>query len=216
MKNTTIVQKNRSLKLAEYLSDSKHKSYFVAAVTVVFFIVFLTFGVVPAFSSVLQQNEENGKIQIAIEKSTKKINDLKKMVGESETKSNLISYLEYLFPDSTAQEAFLNDIYEMANRNSVFVSVVAFPDTKRSAPLVRDFGVTPQIASVAVNLNTEGSRDGVLQFVEELENSRRIMNITNIVISRKSGEALIQAGLEREYTLSLNIEYFYWSDTVIN
>ncbi len=218
MEEQTQIQKNIKIKksrvsqLNEYLSDSKNKSYFVVAVTVIFFIVFVFLGVIPSIRSIISQTSKNAEIQKAINRTSTKLRFMQQMVTEQSTKQSLIENFNSLFPNTISQESAIEDLYSLAEQNNIYILNLTFPDDRRrtAQSLAREFRVGPNVKSQAINLNAESNRDSIQNFIENLENSRRVFNIRTVTISKKTGEALINAGFDKEFNLSMVLEYFYW------
>lgn len=212
-KGTTITQTARDKRLEmlnDYLADSKNKSYFVGAVTTIFFVTFMLFGVIPSYRAILSQNGDNREIEDAINKADQKIADMRSMIAELESDSSVINKFETAFPNEFSQDDVTKEIYGYAEQNSSFVKDINFYSNDRSKTLLAEFGTTPQIDYVAVEVRFEGTKDGLGRIIQNLENSARIFNIQNINLVRKSNDDIELYGLDREYDLDVVMEYFYY------
>jgi len=195
--------------LNKYLSDSRNKSYFVGLVTVVFFIVFMILGVIPAFRAVLSQNEENQKIEEATNQLNNKFQNLETLIDEYESSSNLIEYFEDIYPSGFDQERAIETVNTFATNNDVFIDTFNFTEVDRDEPPSRSFGVSNQVDFVQISLKVEGRINNLVQFVEDLESSRQIFNVTGVNLARKTDDQIELVGIDREYTLLIDFEYFY-------
>ena len=80
--------KDASTKLNEYLKTSEHRSYFLIFVTLLFVIVMVVLGILPAYSAFTAQGQENAKRQVAIDKLSSKLNTLKQLTEEAQRRFN--------------------------------------------------------------------------------------------------------------------------------
>jgi Tfp pilus assembly protein PilO len=208
--------KSRTARLNEYLQSSQNKSYFVGAISIIFIGIFVVVGIVPSVRSVLSQNEENKTIETQLQKLNNKSNVLNALIRENTDNTNILGVFNSIFPDQNSQEDVITDIYQIAENNNVFIKTANFPSGRREVPLSREFRTKNQVQSQKVNLSLEGGRLELQTFISQIENSKRIYNVESIVITKKSGQALQNAGPGRDYDLSMVIEYFYWNEEVRN
>ncbi len=208
------VKKSRSLRLNEYLDNARNKSIFVIAVSILFTIFFLVVGVIPAFQSVFDQSAENQKIEEAITKMQKRVDDIKVLIDQINSDANVLDYFNKVFPGQSDQEEIMKEMFELAEEKGVFINSVTFSENERAEPLVIQFGTVPQVISKQITVSFESNRVKALDFLKSIENSRKIFNVTDVTLSRKLGELLEKAGPDKEYDSTLVIEYFYWSDVI--
>ena len=206
------VTTNYRERLNKILATSKRKSYFVAAVTVLFAVAMFLLGILPSYSSLTLQAKENEKKDEVLNMMQTKLTTLKNLTAESEQKKDLVAFFSSAFPDSSSQEDVLNSILAFANSNKLYLSSVSFSDARRDKPLSVDFSVNDQIKSQVLSLFVEGKRDNILKFINDIEQSRRIFNIKSAIIVRKTGLEL-SANPERDHKLDLQVEIYYNDNT---
>lgn len=196
--------------ISKYLEGSKNKSYFVTAVTILFLVMFIILGVVPAYNAVVAQYNQNKDRDIAIEQLTTKINNLKALDKQNLEKASLIEYFNKVFPSSVSQDKVIEQFFTLAEKNSVFVSNVSFSDQSTRAPLGQTFQVGPQVNYLVSSITVEGSQVGLQTFVQDLENSRTIFNVLSIDLAKKSEEEIETDSGNGDHVLKLNLQFFYY------
>jgi len=211
--NVAEVQKKRSFDLNEYLKSSKNKSLFIAAVTVIFFIIFMVFGVIPAYREVLSQNKENKLIKDTVALADKKVKDLKLLVAEKESKADVLSFFSSVFENRLNQANLIIDLFKYGEENQVSITNISFDEQSRSQQLELEVGSIPNVQYIGFTLEAEGSREDLLKYIKEIEDSRRIFNIINLTITQKTEEEINQVGEFRAFNLSAIVEYYYIVDT---
>jgi len=211
----SILQYDYQKKLEEVLSTGKKKSYFVAAITV-FFILLMSFaGIIPALSSLGTQHEENAKRDVIIGKLENKLNTLKGFVQEEDSKKNVLSFLDYVFPNKFPEKDSLNKVYELTQKDHVTVNSYVYSDPQ---PGVQDDtnGFTSKNTKVlALSFGGSGLFSDIQTFVKDLEDSRRILNIVDLSITKTLDPASELPTADNMYSFSVGL-YIYWYDTSVD
>lgn len=195
----------------KYLENSRSKSLFVGSMTLLFLIIFVLFGILPGIQSIFSRLEENNKIDVQTQKAQKGIADFQKMQTESATDAELISKIQTFIPSDLAQTEVLLEINELvSNTNSYLQSITFSPDVSTTSINI-DYGLLDQVRNSTVNISVESSNDGISRFLNSLETSKRIFSIDFVNIVKKSPEAIARDGFAREYSMNIQLKYFYWS-----
>lgn len=196
--------------LNKYLSGSKNKSYFVAAITILFLVIFIILGVVPAYNAVVLQYNQNKERDIALEKLTTKVAALKSLDKQNIEKSKLVEYFSSVFPSDGTQSKVIDQLFSLSEKNSVFISDIAFADESTRIPLDQIFDVSSQVNYLTASINLEGSKIGLQDFVKDLENSRTIFNVISIDLSKKSVDEIEENTENGDHILKVTVQYFYY------
>ena len=236
------IRKTRTQQLNELLADSKNRSYFVGTVTVLFFVFFVAFGVIPAFNNVLAQHSENSRIQEGIGEVTKKRNDLQSMVTERGEISQLLNFFDFIFPNSDPQEEVVRELYGHADDLSLFISNVVFSEDVNDTELQQRWVLNTFVNTGQIRLEVSGNLDALLDYIHFLESSRRIYNVESLTLFGDTEQSLLD-DLETEdiediddelaqnledgditneeitssidrFKLSITLRYFYWNNQV--
>lgn len=196
-----------SVQLNKLLADSKNRSYFVGFITFVFLALFLLFGIIPVYSSVLSQIEENQKIEKTTQAAQKKLQEFQQMSDELKTNGNLLDYFQFIFPGTNRQEDLAEHIHDLANQNQIKINSMEF---KKDAALQTDERIVPltshNVILYGMTLFVEGTKESGLDFLESLENSRRIIDITNISFSNEG------AAEGDVYSIVVEFRYYIWTN----
>lgn len=209
------VSNQRIKQVNKYLADSRSKSLFVAAMTLLFVILFFVFGILPGIQSVLSRIEENNKIDSETSKAQRAILDFEKMQLENQNSESLIARLNSLLPESLDQPNVITKIEQISQDSGSFLQTVSLSLNDNSFEINVNYGLIDQIKNTTVNITFESSYQGVSSFIRSLENSRRVFSIDFINVVKKSADAVARDGFNREYQVNLQVKYFYWSDEVI-
>lgn len=201
-------------KLNGYLQTAQHRSYFLIFATVVFVFIMVVFGVLPAYSAFTLQGEENVKRQESIDKLTKKLSDLKSLTAEYQEKEDLVEYFNYVFPAVQDQDIVLNEIMSMADETGVYLKDLNF---KENTELQRQFtsqgvNIDPNIQSLTLSINIEGSQQTINEFLERMETKRRIYNTSNFNITRKVQQEIVVTTPDKYYNLTMTLGIYSYPE----
>lgn len=195
-----------------YLQNSKNKSYFVIAITVIFIVLVILVGILPAYSAVVSQSRENSKRSKVLDQLEAKITALRNLSTEFSSKKDIIGIFHESFPESDPrQELVVTDITDYIKKNNLYLESIAFSEPERSISLTTEFEVASQVDSQIVAVNLEGSRENILNFIRNLENSRRIYNLEGFVLTRKVGEELDSSKIRFDFKATMRFEIYYWT-----
>lgn len=206
----SILEANLSIttKINEYLATSKEKSYFITAVTVIFTLIVLVFGIRPAVTAAVRQYNDNQLRDDAIEQLETKISSLESLVAQQNQARETINYLNFVLPRENRQDYFIDTVFEIADSEFVTISNITFEDNEEFSPAQAGILTDPSIVGQEVSISLTGSLENIISFAEEIESSRRpmlinTMNINPIVIDENT--------TNERLTFSSNIilVYFY-------
>ncbi len=208
-----MLQINYQKKVEELLSTGKRKSYAVAAITVFFILLMAFAGIIPALSSLGYQHEENIKRDAIITKLQNKLDILKSFVQQNSDKKDVINFLNDMFPDKFAQKDIVDKIVELSDKNSVNIVSFGFQDPQPGEQDELDALTTGNSKILTTSITGDGTLENLESFVKDVETSRRIMNITSVVISKKAADEVNTIIDGRDFNLSLSIDFYYYSTT---
>jgi hypothetical protein len=206
----TIEVKKRSFDLDDYLATPRNKSYFVAAVTVLFVVIILFFGIRPAVSAVLNQRGDNKRRDEVISQLEVKLETLRTLTIESQEKGNVISFFETKFSTEMRQDLILEEVNSYVEDNDIYLTSMTFAEPTRDDTAQKQYQTTEKVVKHLVNIAIEGSQENILNFVDDLENAREVFNVGSILIVRKTGDLLEASESDREFRATLVLEFFYW------
>ncbi len=212
MEKTNTYKKSR-FDLDQYLVDSKNRAYFVGLVTVVSVVAIIVGGVMPAYSAVINQNKENENRDIAQSLLTSKLEVLKKMIEEESVETEEISLLEKSFPDFAPQDDVIREVTAISQNLNVKLNSISFSKSSRDAPTFVELQLDQRIQSQEISLALDGKLETLQSFIQNLESSKRIYNIRNIVFQRKSLDDLTFAQ-DFEYKMTMKVEFFWWDNSI--
>ncbi len=201
--------------LEQYLKTSKNKTYFVAAITFLFLLVILIGGVIPAFSSVLGQFEENKKRDEGILQLETKLNTLKNLTLQESEKAETLEIFDNVFSNQLDQKDAVSEINQLATLNNLVLRSITFAEagTRRQTPDA-EFAVTPNVQAQEVGFSIQGDKDSILKFMDSLENSKRIYNIVNVSFQVATDQQTGKPISNNIFMGSFKVEYF-WRESLL-
>lgn len=205
---------SRQVKLNELLNTSQKKTYFVAAVTVLFVIVMLLVGILPSYSAFSSQALQNGLRQDAIDQLEAKRTTIENLVKEETSKANLVNEFNLAFPSVKPDQVNVLTVAEnLGNLNNVFILNSSLTEILNTNDIIKKFQVTPQVKAQSVSMTLEGERESLTNFIASIESNVNLFDITSAVITRKVGKELDVSVQGREFKLSIVFNYFYYVQT---
>jgi len=200
---------NINKRLNDLLATSQNKSYFVGAITVVFIVIMAMVGILPAYSAFTFQNEENAKRDLVIEKLTTKLRISQGLSKEYDSKISIVNYFKEIFPNTPNQDGIITLLNDIATSNSSNLSKLSF--NKNPSVAFTQAGYEEQIKSQQVSITVDGSQSALQNIINDIENSRRMLNILSFTLDRKTQEDLaVEAVFRGEYVLNVQMEYYHF------
>ncbi|MEO6728325.1 MAG: hypothetical protein ABIM99_00220 [Candidatus Dojkabacteria bacterium] len=201
----------RQSRLNEILNSSQRKTYFVAAVTIVFVIIMLLVGVLPSYSAFTSQALQNENRQRAIDLLELKRTTIESLIKEEEAKKNLVEEFNTAFPTKVPEQINVLTIAEaLATKNNVFLTNSTITDIVNTTDIIKKFLVTPQVQAQTINQTLEGDRESLTNYLGDIESNVNLFDVTSTVLSRKVGKELELSPVGREFKLTLQFNYFYY------
>lgn len=204
---------NISAKLDEILSTSQRKTYFIAFATVVFVIVVTLAGILPAFSTLTFQGEENARRQDGINKIKAKLEDAKKLSTEYNQNPNLVNYFNLIFPNNIDQQYLITKINDLVNQNNSYLSSINFSGGPSST--FQKLEISKEVDSLTLSIFIEGNLTDLQNILKAFEESRRIFNLTSLFFENKDIERQQQEAFERgNAILNLQAEVYFFKSNL--
>lgn len=201
-----MAQTNRRFineRLRNFIETSRGKTYTVAVVTGVLVLVLFTFGVFPSVRAIIRQVGQNEARIETLQKIEEKNQRLRQLANEIENKSNVSEALNQSLPDNIQQETVIDTVTKLARKNNVSFSSVQF---SRGGNANNSEYNKEYIGEAGINLKVVGSRTDVVQFAEDMEESIRVFNLSQLSLGRRTADGPTHA-------LSIQADYYYWAIT---
>lgn len=213
--NLNIDKKTTSKEVSDFFDSIQNRSFLVGGITFFFILLFLIFGIIPAYSEVFTQLELNRKIDEVIVEAETKVQSLSFLTSELNSNQNIVNYLNSIFPIGLEQETPIIMLLDLANRFNVNISSLNFVESPDNNFDFNSNGPN----TVVIQFNMLGEKDDVLDFVQELENSRMIFSINNISFSRLQNERNSEdeeiSRLVDPFSTNMSVTIFYWDTNVV-
>lgn len=206
--NKSQVRQNR---LNELLNTSQKKTYFVAAVTVLFVLIMILVGILPSYTAFTVQAEQNAKRQEAIDKLEQKRTTIENLLKEEETKQVLVDRFDTSFPDVYDQIKVLQTLNAFVLENNVTLVNSTITNVTNTNDIVKKFQVGRQVQAQTVSLLVEGDRDNLTNFITDIEGDVNIFDVGSAIITRKVGRELEISDPSKQFKLTLLFTFFYYN-----
>ncbi|MFS8131498.1 MAG: hypothetical protein ACMG57_06010 [Candidatus Dojkabacteria bacterium] len=201
----------RQTRLNDLLNTAQRKTYFVAAVTVLFVIVMLLVGVLPSYSAFTSQAVQNGNRQVAIDALDTKRTTIENLLKEEDTKKTLLSEFNLAFATKDYDQInVLTVAQNLAIKNNVSLLNSTITDIVNTNEIIKKFLVTTQVKAQTVSETLEGGREDLTNYISGLEENVNLFDVTSAVISRKVGKELDQAVPGKEFKVTIQFNFFYY------
>lgn len=170
------------------ISTRQGQSYAVLAGTLLLVIVLFGFGVYPLVSSIVYENEQNTIRQENLNKMEQKLSTLRQLIAEDQAKKSVSVALQSVFPDDVSQVNLIQDVTDTAKTDGVVIFSFGFGDLDTKRELDKIFSTKNPLTAKTLNMAVVGSRSEIETFIADLENMRRIVNITSMSIGKNIDE----------------------------
>ncbi|BCX13653.1 MAG: hypothetical protein KatS3mg085_185 [Candidatus Dojkabacteria bacterium] len=200
------MSQRRNFDLNKYLQSSKQKSYFVTAVTLSLVVLVFLVGILPAYSAIVFQIDQNKKRDEATKTLQAVIEQFKNFINQEENEFTILSTFNDIFPEKMDQSSVIEDFVNFTKQRDIELKSISFSQVQREIPLQREFKTRDVVKYQYASINVAGSRRNILDLIEDVERSKRIYNIVNLEISKD------YRGLPNtsEFNATIRVE-FYWT-----
>lgn len=198
-------------KLNSYLAESKNKTIFTVAITVLLLVFLLILGILPAYSSLSIQKLDNEKRDLLIAMQKQKIADLKLLSQDSQNSSTVVDYLNFVMPSIVDQEiliTFFNDLVASSNINLVEIAFNNNVDT--NSLVINNINLPASVLPLGVNIVVQGNREGIVNLIKTIEASTRLMDIISFQITKKTEDDIKKTFQLGEYNATIGFFLYNW------
>jgi hypothetical protein len=198
-----------STQLIKFLTtDSQGKSYATIAATIILMVVMFLIGVFPTISTIFQQNSINENRAAYLTKLEENLSALRTL-GQAQT--SLFAEVEALnavLPTTLPQVEVISEISAMADELEVKLLAVSFSEVTDGATKTFELRVDRKVTLHQVKISARGSRVDLISFVDSLEKSKRIFDLTSASLIAEEGTFEDQTA--STFRLDLGVDFYYW------
>lgn len=203
---------NWQAKINQLLNNKRSKSYINTFATVLFILFMSLAGIIPAISSLTNQYTENEKRVVLINDLNTKLDGLKKLLGESESKSDLLNYFDSIFPEDINQDDIVKLILNLSRESSVDIESFSFEELSNNDRVTIGTLLGDNVKAIKLNLTGNGGQTAVLDFLRRIESSALILDIKQMFVDK----IIDNNSLNVTYTFNISTFYFYYSRDIVN
>lgn len=162
-----------------YLEDSRKKSRTILGMTLFSLVVFGAFAIRPSLFTISKLNREVKKAREAEQILNQKINDLSQAQINYQLARKDLELVDEALPEDASVPAILETLALAAGRNNISLEGTKFEEIEDKAGL----------KTLPFTVRTAGKLENIQNFVAELENGVRQMDVQQVKMNR-SGENL--------------------------
>lgn len=197
-------------RISKILQTKQGQAYAVAIGTAFIVVVLIGLGIFPIVSAILFASEQNGLKQEVLNRMIQKEQILNTLVGTEAANRNVSLALKAAMPDEVLQADFIKTVNDLTADNAIFVRVLTFNDIESRVELKELFDVAIDLQGKSATLSAYGTKEGLENFIVQLEQDRRVANIRNLIVSRRDSQELIESNFPTlEFKLDLQLEIYY-------
>ncbi|MDQ6985572.1 MAG: hypothetical protein Q9M91_02065 [Candidatus Dojkabacteria bacterium] len=211
----TIFESSITKRLDQYLANSQKKSYFVAAVTLVFTLVIFLFGIRPAITASIRQYNDNKERTDVIVQLESKLDSLKSLTEQESLNADVIDYFRFLLPSKDRGDYIFDELTTYLNSNNIEISSIQWVRNDDQFEQLSGFLLDPPVVSRLVNIQGSTEIGDLVSFLNIIEESRRIYNVRSLQIFPVNSETLDLFSDLKPFTFNLEVQYFYWNDEIV-
>ncbi len=199
-------------RIKKLLATAQGRSYAVAAVTGGLFILMVLVGVLPLLSAVLSQVEANSQQRDILERMKAKQSVLQNLVNEEKAKRPVTLALDAAFPNDLAQVELIQLLTRIEEAAGTKYTLINFGDLEGKKSLRQVFNVVGKLSGKVITISADGGRDQLEQLVTLLEESRRVVNIRTLSVTKRTDDLAGEVVTGNEFRLDLQAEIYLYSE----
>ncbi len=206
-------QVSRRKRLNELLETSKGKTYFVVFVTFLFLAAMILLGILPSYSAFARQAELNGLRGQYIIDLQSKLSILEGLVVEDQVKAAVKGTFNIIMPNDFNQVDYVFEVNQTALRYGMKLVDIQFEITTDFGNTIVALGNDANLRAISLNIQLEGDKGSVANFIEDMESSIRLYNINDVIMTKKNSDEL-SGDSSRPYKYTILAQtYFFTTET---
>lgn len=206
-------QASRRKRLNELLETSKGKTYFVLFVTFLFLAAMVVLGILPSYSAFAKQAELNGLRAQYITDLQSKLSVLEGLVVEDQAKAAVKGTFNVIMPNDFNQVDYIFEANQTALKHGMKLIDIKFEITKDFGPKIAALGTDANLRAVSLNIQLEGDKDSVAEYISDMESSIRLYNINDVIMTKKNSDEL-SADRTRPYKYTILAQTYFFTTAI--
>lgn len=197
---------DKNLNLERFTETTEKKTYTVALATVFVVIIMIFFAIRPAVTSIFDQLNRNDEKREVLDKLEQKYQNLLALNNMEQEYAEELSLLDVAMPIGSQEEFVVANVIPIAESNNLDFQSLAFTERDNiDTDEAQVMGVNTE--SLRTNFVVSGQRADMLNFVSELEDFPRILNIKSITITPRSEEGRV---LNSVVVGDITFDFYYY------
>lgn len=189
----------------EALNTTKGKTFTTALISILIVALLIFFAISPALSSITTQLEKNKKLSERIATMDQKIQDLNSLSSkEVQLESDLQTFESY-FGEDKHQDVIFDELKAItADAGMSFISVNFSDSDPNAISKYKEADLNNKLQSQDVKLVVTGRLESLVDLVESIEKSKRILDVETMSVSK------LEVNNDEEVQVDFLIKSFYW------
>ncbi len=206
-------QASRRKRLNELLETSKGKTYFVLFVTFLFLAAMVILGILPSYSAFARQAELNGLRGQYIIDLQSKLSVLEGLVVEDQAKAAVKATFNVIMPNDFNQVDYIFEANQTALKYGMKLIDIKFEITTDFGSKIVALGSDANLRAVSLNIQLEGDKDSVAEYISDMESSIRLYNINDVIMAKKNSDEL-SADRTRPYKYTILAQTYFFTTVI--
>ncbi len=184
--NKNIIKDLKKSKYAELIPDFKEektRKFTTLALTIIALSFFSLFAINPTLSTIAKLNKEIEDNKFVHEQLQRKINNLTELQQKYSQVQQDLSSIYSSIPQKSDIPLLVGQIQTLARENSLEVTSLQTFQVE-----VSEGGSKNKFTSFSFSVNANGNYQNISEFINDLVNMQRIINIENLAITRRTTE----------------------------
>lgn len=206
MENKTALEK-----VNFFIKKNKDNKSINIVLTILFGLTIFIFGGLPAYSSLIRQQQDNQIRLKYIAEQNKKLNSLKKIQDELNTLSNESKFFNKIFPNSINQDIVIDELIETLNKYNLSILNINFAVSDRTNIFTGGVLFDSNVNELKTSMILRGQRSDILSFISDIEESRRVYNLTNLYIIKSDPQNVN----DKNFNATIGGSFYFWKSDII-
>jgi Tfp pilus assembly protein PilO len=174
-------QYEKYLELIPDLKREKAQKYITIVLTLITSIILGLFAINPTFSTIANLQKQIDDNNFVEQKLQQKINDLSLLQQKYSNLQPDLPIINDAIPTTTQIPLFIAEVQSVAKDTSLNLTSLQTSEVNLSGPSAQKY------ASFDFTLTGSGSYQNIIDFVNRITNSQRVISLSNVVLSTANG-----------------------------
>jgi Tfp pilus assembly protein PilO len=195
----------------------------ILPIAIIGIIAALLWFIQPTYGEIKNLTQEIETKEANLEKKQKLIVDIEKLVNQYEDIAGRVNKVFYALPNEAEIPNVLVQLEALASKNGMIFESSSFSKAQQSAQnkttsgngaapfseTIKQQDAIEQIKSVSIDISLTGSYENFKNYLRDLENNIRIMDIASVSFSNSSSSSEKEEELSDNFSYGIQLKVYY-------